>query len=342
MSTLQQGDRISNYILEERVGAGSFGEVWRAKHHVFGEVVAIKIPTHPTYVRNLQREGVAVHGLRHPNIVRAIDLDPYADPPYLVMEYVDGPSLREIIDRNKGTMPVDAVVAVLRGILNALCVAHDAGLIHRDLKPANVLLHRPPKDLHEWTERCVKVTDFGLGQVGGDTTQSILQSGSLENETGRRIAGTIAYMSPEQQSGGPVDARSDLYACGILLFEMLTGERPQGSELPSEVRGGIPGFLDDVFQRCYARLENRFPSARAVLDALAQEPSVPVAEPILVGAGSVCPACRREVHRDDQFCIHCGHQLVASVPRCNRCHAYVHVKDRYCIFCGNDLRVLRA
>ena len=79
------------------MGAGSFGEVWRARHHVFGEFVAIKIPTDPKFVRNLQREGVAVHGLRHPNIVRAIDLDPYADPPYLVMEYVDGPSLRQVI-----------------------------------------------------------------------------------------------------------------------------------------------------------------------------------------------------------------------------------------------------
>ena len=86
MGSLQEGDRISNYILEARLGAGSFGEVWRARHHVFGDIVAIKIPTDTQYVRNLQREGVAVHGLQHPNIVRAIDLDPYADPPYYVME----------------------------------------------------------------------------------------------------------------------------------------------------------------------------------------------------------------------------------------------------------------
>ena len=95
MASLREGDRIHNYLLEARVGAGSFGEVWRARHHIFGEVVAIKIPTDPQYVRNLQREGVAIHGLRHPNIVRAIDMDPYADPPYLIMEYIDGPSLRE-------------------------------------------------------------------------------------------------------------------------------------------------------------------------------------------------------------------------------------------------------
>ncbi len=114
MLTLGEGDRISNYLLETRLGAGSFGEVWRARHHVFDDVVAIKIPTDPQYVRNLQREGVAVHGLHHPNIVRAIDLDPYADPPYFVMEYVDGPSLREVIDSHRATFPVSAAIAVIR------------------------------------------------------------------------------------------------------------------------------------------------------------------------------------------------------------------------------------
>jgi len=117
MSALREGDRISNYLLEAQVGAGSFGEVWRARHHVFDEVVAVKVPTDAQYVRNLRQEGVAVHGLRHPNVVRVIDLDPYGEPPYLVMEYVDGPSLREAIDRYKGLFPIPAVVAVLRGVL---------------------------------------------------------------------------------------------------------------------------------------------------------------------------------------------------------------------------------
>ena len=86
MSSPQVGDRINNYLLEELIGHGSFGQVWRARHHVFDEVVAIKVPTAPQYVRNLQREGVAVHGLRHPNIVRALALAPFADPPSLIME----------------------------------------------------------------------------------------------------------------------------------------------------------------------------------------------------------------------------------------------------------------
>src|SRR5256885_15801925 len=95
-----QNQRISEYLLDAKVGGGTFGEVWRARHHVWhDQLVAIKIPTDMQYVRNLQREGAAIHGLVHPNIVRAMGFDPYADPPYLVMEYVPGSSLRPLISK---------------------------------------------------------------------------------------------------------------------------------------------------------------------------------------------------------------------------------------------------
>ncbi len=344
MPERHEGERISNYLLESRLGAGSFGEVWRARHHVFGDRVAIKVPMEAQYVRNLQREGVAIHGLKHPNVVRAIDLDPYADPPYLVMEYVDGPSLRTVIDEQGISFPIRAAVTIIRGILKALTAAHAGGLIHRDVKPANVLLHQPPEDLAAVSEQSVRVTDFGLGQVGGTTTQSIMQSGSLLTQEGRSIAGTLAYMSPEQKEGRELDGRSDLYACGIILFEMLTGERPQGGESPSSLRAEVPAELDAVFRRCYTRLEKRYDSASEMVAALSgavgeHGESAPSPRRMR-GTGAICPACRQAVHRDDQFCIHCGQQLVASVPRCTACQAYVHPSDRFCIFCGNDLRVL--
>ncbi len=342
---MKEGDRISNYLLEQRVGAGSFGEVWRARHHVFGEAVAIKIPTDPQFVRNLQREGTAVHGLRHPNIVRAIDLDPYADPPYLVMEYVDGPSLREAVDRYQGEFPVGAAVAVLRGILQALAAAHENNLVHRDIKPANVLLSHPLEELASISEQSVKITDFGLGRVGGVTAQSIMQSGSMQTEEGRSIAGTLAYMSPEQREGAELDARSDLFSCGVVLFEMLTGKKPQGGDLPSSLRSGVPAHLDQVFQRSYTGYERRFSSARQMLDAVAGAPAETERAAsrcwVPPGGDPVCPACNNPVHRDDQFCIQCGQQLVASVPRCAACQAFVHASDRFCIFCGNDLSVLK-
>jgi serine/threonine-protein kinase len=347
MAGLQAGNRIHNYLLEERLGAGSFGEVWRARHHIFDERVAIKIPTDRRFVRQLQHEGMAIHGLRHPNIVRAIDLDPYAEPPYLIMEYVAGPSLRAVIDHQKSGFPIAAATTILRGVLHALAAAHAAGMIHRDVKPPNILLDIPADRLNTVTEQDVKVTDFGLGRVGGELAQSMLQSGSILTEEGRSISGTLAYMSPEQREGAAIDARTDLYACGIVLYEMLTGERPQGSDLPSALRPGAPGVLDEVFRRSYTRLDRRFSSAQQMLAALSPgPPPIPDARGGGRFAGAVptgernCPECGTATFKDDQFCVGCGRQLVLSVPRCPACAAFVHSNDRFCIFCGKDLGVL--
>lgn len=350
MSALREGDRINNYLLDRIVGTGSFGEVWRARHHVLDQVVAIKIPTDPQFVRNLQREGVAIHGLNDANIVRAFDLDPYGDPPYLIMEFVDGPSLREAVDHAGAAFPIASAIVILRGILRALMAAHGAGIVHRDVKPANILLTQPLSHLDEMREEFVKVTDFGLGSIGGSITQSLMQSGSLLTEQGRSIAGTWAYMSPEQKQGLALDGRSDLYSCGIILFELLTGERPQGFDLPGTLRSEVPGWLDDVVRRCYARLGQRFKSAEQMLLALSPETNrgqrvdttVPPNETVETRAttrhtGTVCPACEMPVDRTDQFCIRCGHQLVAAVPRCVSCDSIAHYSDRFCIFCGKDL-----
>lgn len=354
MAALREGDRIHNYLLEARLGAGSFGEVWRARHHVFGDQVAIKIPTDRTFVRQLQHEGVAIHGLRHPNIVRAIDLDPFADPPYLIMEYVAGPSLRAAIDQYKDKLPIPAAAAIMRGILQALSAAHAAGMIHRDIKPPNILLDVPVEKVGSISEQAVKVTDFGLGRVGGDVTQAMLQSGSIVTEEGRSISGTLAYMSPEQREGGTIDARSDLYACGIVLYEMLTGERPQGTDLPSVLRPEVPEYLDEVFRRSYTRLDRRYSSAEQMLAAVTATSLRPpplrgrsasrgAAIPAARGSSwdeSRCAECGTPTMKDDQFCVGCGRQLVLSVPRCPACSAFVHGGDRFCIFCGKDLGVL--
>lgn len=342
MSSPQSGDRINNFLLEELIGTGSFGQVWRARHHMFDERVAIKIPTDAHYVQNLRREGVTIHGLRHPNIVRAIDLDPYADPPYLIMELVPGASLRQFIDAYPKGMPIEATVAVMRGVLDALAVAHDAGVIHRDVKPANLLLTQTVAEIADLTAQSVKVADFGLGHVGGAMTQSIMQSANDLKGRGPGIAGTLAYMAPEAKEGKEIDGRSDLYSCGIVLFEMLTGERPQGAEFPSGLRANVPAYLDDVFKRCYVRRERRFANVSEMIAALSlsQPPPPPPLPPSIAGAaGLKCPSCHGTVDRDDQFCIRCGQQLVDSVPRCGACDAFVQASDRFCIFCGTDLGV---
>jgi serine/threonine protein kinase len=351
----QAGDRVNNYILEAQVGAGSFGQVWRAKHHVLDEVVAIKILTDPQYVRNFRQEGVVVHGLRHPNIVRAMDIDPYADAPYMIMEYVDGPSLRKVIDDHPDGMPIDLCTRIGRGVLAALAEAHGANLVHRDVKPANILLRMPAGGLAEVAEGDVKLTDFGLGHASAVTTASLVQSGSLVTEEGKNIAGTLVYMSPEQRAGAALDGRSDLYSCAVVLFEMLTGQKPAGSDLPSMVRPDVPASLDEVFRRSYTRLERRFASAGAMLAALNDVwlgagtrpapvarkvpggPAIPVDARAIGGNPLLCGKCRQGVQADDNFCIHCGHQIVAEVPRCPACNAFANRADRYCIFCGTGL-----
>src|SRR5207247_7630908 len=134
------GQRVGQYLLDQKIGGGTFGEVWRAHHHVWvDQLVAIKIPTDSMYLRELQREGVAIHGLVHPNIVRAMGFDPYADPAYLTMEYIPGSSLRPLIKGRQ--LNLDQAISVMRQVLAGLEYAHNNGIVHRDIKPENILVH---------------------------------------------------------------------------------------------------------------------------------------------------------------------------------------------------------
>ena len=252
-----------------------------------------------------------------------------------------------MIDDLGPKFPIPVVMVIMRGLLEALKAAHETGLIHRDIKPANILLNHAADEIESLAQEAIKVTDFGLGRIGGVTTQSIMQSGSVLTEDGRSISGTLAYMSPDQKEGREADARADLYSCGIVLYEMLTGERPHGGDLPSLLRTEVSTQLDEVFKRCYTRLERRFASAAEMLEALQQvegAPATPPPPPLRPkgepGVPGVCPSCSIRVCREDQFCIKCGRQLVEAVPRCPACKAYVHRNDQFCILCGHDLRVL--
>lgn len=358
--------RVGEYVLSDRIAAGSFGEVWRAHHHVWtDQVVAVKVPTDPQYLRNLQREGVAIHGLVHVNIVRALGFDPYADPPYLTMEYVPGTSLRPLIQK-KGLTISDSV-AVIRQVLAGLSYAHAQGLVHRDVKPENILVHERARREGFSNEGVVKVTDFGLGKAHADAAMgSIAYSASFNSPAAQDIAGTLDYMAPEQRSGGEVTPRADLYACGVVLYEMLTGERPAGTDLPSDLNPAVPKTLDEAFRRSYARLDKRFASAEEFLKAL--PPPVPTQPPPLhhgaIAQGenrpalrslpispvrgavvdprtgrSSCPQCHQGIEGSDQFCMHCGVQLVENIRRCPHCGAYPDAADQYCIFCGQTLTV---
>jgi len=352
--------RVGEYLLDQKIGGGTFGEVWRARHHVWtDQLVAIKIPTDPQYLRNLQHEGSAIHGLVHPNIVRAIGFDPYAATPYLAMEYVPGTSLRQLV-RQRVAIP-DAV-AIMKQVLAGLSYAHANNIIHRDIKPENILIHESAAAAHFATPGLVKVTDFGLGKAATVSAGSIAYSASLNDDAGREIAGSLDYMAPEQRSGAKVDARADLYACGVVLYELLTGEKPAGTDLPSDLNPAVPKQLDEAFRRSYARLEKRFTSADEFASAISTcgkpnlggkpnpvgptfhaPPASPQLKPPANRPGTFpsavdCPRCHEPVDSTDQFCMHCGVQLVTQVRRCRKCGAYPDASDRYCIFCGETIK----
>lgn len=344
------GLRVSEYVLEECLGSGGFGEVWSARHHVWtDERVAIKLPTEPEYVRFIRREGVVVHGLRHPNIVRVKGLDPYGEPPYLVMELVNGPSLRDVLNEHPQGLPIPVVRTIFTGMLDALSEAHKNNVLHRDIKPGNVLLDLDGRSISELTVEGVKLSDFGLGVGTGDALQSIAQSASLAADNA--LVGTLPYIAPEiRDNNADASTSSDLYSIGVVLFEMLCGSRPAGAEIPSTLRVEAEPY-DDIFRKLYTRADRRYSSAADVLLDLQRlnqpplphrsdpipPPPLPVQDRASRGYVDRCQNCNEIVREDDQFCTQCGQQLVTQVRRCPNCNGYPGVEDRFCIFCGTTL-----
>ena len=197
------GQTLGHYLVHSRLGAGGMGEVWLAEDTTLKRKVALKVlpagvATDPDRLARFQREAEAVAALSHPNIVTIYSIELDGDIRFLTMEQVEGQSLDQVIPR--GGLPLGQVLEIGATLADALAASHEKGIIHRDLKPANIML--------AGRERRVKVLDFGLAKLreeaasdGGTTTAALSGEG--------RILGTVAYMSPEQAEGKPVDARSD-------------------------------------------------------------------------------------------------------------------------------------
>jgi Tol biopolymer transport system component len=222
------GQSLGQYRLDALLGAGGMGEVYRSHDARLGRDVAIKIlplafTSHPDRLARLAREARMLAALNHPNICAIYGFEEAAGVRFLVLELVEGATLAQKLAHasnlhpSGGGLPLGQVLGITRQIAEALEVAHDKGIIHRDLKPANVKIT---------PDGAVKVLDFGLAKiVGGDRASSDLSSAPLEDGVKREgpIIGTAAYMSPEQARGLTVDKRTDIWAFGCVLYEMLTG-----------------------------------------------------------------------------------------------------------------------
>ncbi|MFO7572008.1 MAG: Stk1 family PASTA domain-containing Ser/Thr kinase [Gaiellaceae bacterium] len=254
----------TRYRMVRKLGGGGMADVYLAEDQELGRRVAVKI-LHERYandeqfVERFRREATHAAGLSHPNIVSIFDRGETNGSYFIVMEYVEGKTLKELV-RSRGPCPPQVAIAYTRQILSALRYAHRHGVIHRDIKPHNVIVD---------PEGQVKVTDFGIARAGA----------SQMTEEGA-IIGTAQYLSPEQARGAPVDQTSDLYSCGIVLFELLTGDPPFTGETPveiamkhlsetprapSELRPDVPRDLDLVTLRALAKEPaDRYQSAAAM------------------------------------------------------------------------------
>jgi hypothetical protein len=260
VTRLEPGQLISTYELVRKLGEGAFGEVWLARHMELGYERALKIPTDPDYVRQLRLEARLQLTIEHPNIVHTHDLNTLHDPPYFVMEYIEGESLRARLNRD-GKLPVEDALRILARLLDALQAAHAAGILHRDLKPENILLAR---------DGTVKVSDFGLGKVQAEVARSLVFSGSLESSGGKSISGTLEYMSPEQKRGDPPEPNDDLYAAGIVACELLAGDRPLPGISIRDMFGdaGVDAELADVVMRAVSKAPHRYHTVAEIGKAL--------------------------------------------------------------------------
>ncbi|WP_433600314.1 Stk1 family PASTA domain-containing Ser/Thr kinase [Nocardia sp. CA-135953] len=306
----------SRYELGEIIGFGGMSEVHKARDLRLSRDVAIKVlradlARDPTFYLRFKREAQNAAALNHPAIVAVYDTgeaEVDGGPlPYIVMEYVDGDTLRDIV-RGKGPIPPRRAMEVVADVCAALDFSHKAGIVHRDMKPANIMINRAG---------AVKVMDFGIARAIADSSNPMTQTAA--------VIGTAQYLSPEQARGETVDARSDVYSVGCVLFEILTGEPPftgdspiavayqhvrEDPRLPSHVHNGVPRELDSVVLKAMSKNPaNRYQSAAEMRADLirvlgGQKPSAPMVmtdedRTTILGSNEPGPRNFRTVERND-------------------------------------------
>jgi serine/threonine protein kinase/tetratricopeptide (TPR) repeat protein len=316
------------YHILDLISVGGMGRVYRAEQSALGRTVAVKI-IHPHLLSDdnsalrFITEARAASQLNHPNSIAVFDFGRTDDgQPYLVMEFLRGKDLARVA-YEEGPLGFSRIVDVLRQTLAALSEAHDLGIVHRDLKPENIILE-PLRRGGDF----VKVVDFGLAKLRADAQTPSVTSPGI-------VCGTPDYMAPEQGRGDPIDGRSDLYAMGVILFQLLTGRLPFEADSPTQVvmmhmtipvpdprqvapERTIPEPLVHVVYKALAkdakkRYQDAIEFADALKSALSLAESVPPEQrfsmpPMSLGATAACPSCGHQVPIA-KFCLECGTRL---------------------------------
>jgi serine/threonine-protein kinase len=278
--TLSPGMRVGPYEIVARLGAGGMGEVYRARDTRLGRDVAIKVlspqlASSPSSHERFAREARTVAGLGHPHICPVFDVGEHEGRRYMVMQRLDGETLASVLER--GPLPLDTILEYAVQLADALEAAHRAGVIHRDIKPGNVMV----------TRNGVVLLDFGLAKLDSEDVELASSRGDTQSaqltEPGV-LLGTPLYMAPEQLDGRPADARTDIFALGVVLYEMLTSRPPFGESSraqlmaailreqprpPSTIRADVPRAVDRLVLKCLEKdPDRRWTSAGSIADVI--------------------------------------------------------------------------
>jgi serine/threonine protein kinase len=316
--TLAARTRLGNYEILGPLGAGGMGEVYRARDLRLGREVAIKVlpadvASDADRLARFEREARTVAGLNHPNIVTLHTVEDADGVRFLTMELVEGQTLSTLL--TPGGLPLSRILEIAVPLTDALVVAHERGVVHRDLKPGNVMVTRDGR---------VKVLDFGLAKMlgTGPSGQEPTMAGTLLSGPDQ-VAGTVPYMAPEQLRGETVDARADLFALGVILYELATGRRPFAGassvetasailrdtpESPSRARADLPADLERIIDGCLEKSpRERSQTALEVNNALRrlrkslerEAPEKQAAEKL--ASIAVLPFANRSASADDEY-----------------------------------------
>ena len=369
------GTMLGNYRVIATLGQGGMARVYRAYQENLDREVAIKVlppwyAADRNFVERFQLEARLVARLSHPNIVTVHDASEAEGHLYIVMQLVDGGTLKQRLDQLQAqgqTMQPAEVIAVFVPLADALAYAHEQGIIHRDIKPVNVLMDRSRRPI---------LSDFGIAKVLASTHDNLTRPGAG--------VGTPEYMSPEQCQGGMIDGRADIYALGVLLFEAMTGRPPfQGDNYPALAHSHIyeppprpsllntainPSFEYVILKALMKSPQQRYQSTREMAQAMenaymqimhasasekvagiqqVQELTPPLTRSS-VGSQSIprspltsssptpmhlCSNCHAYNRPQIRFCTRCGHGL----NLCATCGKYNTARDRFCTQCGQPL-----